>query len=426
MRDGSESSQGYWVPRELQFPKLPQQQLFDRASWVNKTQVRVSPLDWLLTGPYKPRSEKLSTIDDSLAEYERTWAHCIRARETFAERVDAYLKSAHSDVEPRAIQQAGSDAGRAMEAVAAGFARTDRLFRDWTHTGDDTKRGPTVNELGTRLNVLRPQILQMRTELNDQARKLVTQITTLDVVMILRQARAFYRAGDKAGNKMYLNTDTDKTSKRNWKAERVNASLPQLREYMKEVPFEDQGAYLEQRNVRYGNCDEMAALTAKLARSTPQLSDKMKHLWITAVNPSDGHTFVLLGDGHEPNFPKRPISQWPKQDLEALWVIDTWINTACRASDYEHLAREKLAKWHRERKIIVAETTDDQWGNPIPLARYSNREFADRLFSSPATLIPISLKGPQQRPDSNRLLTAALGRAARTPTLERTKPRRMQ
>ena len=96
-------------------------------------------------------------------------------------------------------------------------------------------------------------------------------------------------------------------------------------------------------NYASGNCGEMACIV-----SHPQFRSSERtgmKVWIGTITKPGDHVFCLVGP--------KPAAKSVEHMNNSSFVIDRWLNTACTASKYEHRARVKFWKWHKQGKRIA-------------------------------------------------------------------------
>jgi hypothetical protein len=187
-----------------------------------------------------------------------------------------------------------------------------------------------------------------------------------DVTFLLWIARNHYRSGLKSSNKIYANPIFPKQARRNINAQDAQTKIDELRANRSATQTSvEYGRSLLDNNTSFGNCDEMCAVVLEVCRH--HLGGRCKRALSIYIDPGD-HVFVLLSeDGSLPDF-----SAWQAghpqvnpdpgdvagniQGLsyagDTFWVIDCWLNVACRAAEYPLRARMKLNSWAAQNKHV--------------------------------------------------------------------------
>jgi hypothetical protein len=311
---------------------------------------------------------------DGLTSYREALGHCKRTLRTYYNAVTLYLQSPRSRVDTAALFEA-------ERATHAAMRNAVRSFNAHASLADPVRKlAPTIREIDARLSA--------RTANNDR------QITTLDVVMTLREARSFY----KLGNAVAPKERTGGPGNAAW----VHTILAELRRELARRELGKRGQYLQDHGLNFGDSPEMALLTAHKAQNAARLGNKLQHLWVATARESAAdctalaHQFVLLSDqrGVSPH-----AMAW--QRSPHLWVIDTWMNIACRATQYPGCLEQKLS-------------TSNATCGGVPL---DATKFVSWVCERPLTFESVPMNGVrQQGPDGRR-------RAARAPPA-RTSPLR--
>ena len=100
---------------------------------------------------------------------------------------------------------------------------------------------------------------------------------------------------------------------------------------------------------RVGNCEEYAFVAIDYG-----IKISMPDIWLVV---HDEHVFVLLADTIV--FHQHPISlgDFSKYENDSYWICDPWFNIHCKMCEYEAMVQLKAAKWEREGKIVLLETS---------------------------------------------------------------------
>jgi hypothetical protein len=393
------SAQQWRVPQELRFPNLPPV-LPAKETWELDTTVQ-------MFGVKKSRSEQLRAIDNCLAEYGSNYRRCVTGMQDYYRSVNMYLTSTKSEVTHDALDRSRESASQDYKRTVQSFRETTNLFESWRREGHGN-RGAAVGELAGRLSSGRHEIDHMEQALEMGNNGIANRITTIDATRVLRNARAFYKGGQKSLNKMYLDPDTPKKELRNDNA--VN-SVDDMAELPRKI-MENQrtlatsGEYLVSNNITYGNCDEMAQVSIYFALADPKMSPKMQHLRLASADwGAANHGFMLVSDG--PKLPQeggeRPFGikdQFRSPDNSGVWVVDTWMNIACRAEHYEERVREKCTQWQEQGKVMSMGAVLDESGGGeriLPKNIVSWQSFIDGLVNTPLDFENVPMERPRKR-----------------------------
>jgi hypothetical protein len=79
-------------------------------------------------------------------------------------------------------------------------------------------------------------------------------------------------------------------------------------------------------------------------------------------------------------------SELTKDSYQKFWVIDPWMNIACRAGHYKERVESKLEEWRSQGKVIQGRPIlkQDPSGNPLPDPGFTKpyAVVADALFTA--------------------------------------------
>lgn len=103
--------------------------------------------------------------------------------------------------------------------------------------------------------------------------------------------------------------------------------------------------------IRAGNCGEMCLVSAFLANEHEHVPANQIY-YASLGTPSD-HSFCIIADAEIPPAQRQHTTVFGFCKLHPdLLMVDPWLNTACLASDYVRLTRERLAKWQADGKRV--------------------------------------------------------------------------
>lgn len=155
------------------------------------------------------------------------------------------------------------------------------------------------------------------------------------VKSVLAQARAHYKKMGKSSNKFY--NDTAKAIRRNQIREGSGGGPPLIDyirllrdQYAGGLTMQQEGLYLVDNNMMYGNYWEMAA--AALQKCRHQFGAGVS-VFTASVQPPGDHIFLVLSAGGSPS-PRLNAYQLSRANPANFRVIDCWANVACSVNDY--------------------------------------------------------------------------------------------
>ena len=209
-------------------------------------------------------------------------------------------------------------------------------------------------------------------------------IVRADVGHVLGRARAFYKRGDKSTNKVYLNPavdaddpdnpdirrESDKRYDRNFNALDEDNDL---RRWNETLPFgADEGALIVDNEFTRGNCEKMAKVVLYYCRRSATLLPKGPrfHMAEVVVPNFFTHVFVVVSEPCVTMFEFPTIARMASRNPPAsgAWVIDCWLNVACRAPEYASQLRAKMDAWRAYGKVVIDEQ-GNRFDNPDLLAQ---------------------------------------------------------
>lgn len=188
---------------------------------------------------------------------------------------------------------------------------------------------------------------------------------------ILKRVRVFYAGGHKSTNKLYNTSNAEAVSypdmQTHANTQKVMAEIDPDELLQKDVKrannavlarakrpavsaatvnrsrYEKGQIIYASSNYASGNCGEMACVASYLAISV--FGADRNEVWIGTITKPGDHVFCLVGP--------KPAAKSVEHMNNSSFVIDPWLNTACTASKYEHRARVKFWKWHKQGKRIA-------------------------------------------------------------------------
>lgn len=193
-------------------------------------------------------------------------------------------------------------------------------------------------------------IEQVKLPLRD-ARALLPSAAGKDAVgeiasAIFKEVRQAYSNGLKSSNKMYsigINKDNNINGKNKNDVQRVIAAAGVVETIQDQNdnrglnPVRPVGG--NKLVIEAANCTELASAAAKLA------TDKGMHAEVWAFSEAD-HAFAVIGK--PPSDTSIDFAGW-----KDVWIVDPWMNIACKAPEYTKKATEKMYKWHADGKVIM-------------------------------------------------------------------------
>jgi hypothetical protein len=233
----------------------------------------------------------------------------------------------------------------------------------------------------------------------------------IDVRDLLRRTLQFYEGGNGTSNRMYENPTTEAQVDRNNKAELAQEAMAiAFDRAFDTMPVVAKGDYLRNRNLKFGNCAEMAAVAASFLNSNLALASQVKH---AAVALAEDHEFLFISDGSNPFAAGKPTIEddFGKPEHQGAWVVDPWMGIACRLHEYGPLMQ---AKWQRDGLVVAG--SSDMNSNDVPIPTDIQRDFVQKTLGSELETKPVRLSQqyqsqsvastsastsqlPQQRPD---------------------------
>jgi hypothetical protein len=183
-------------------------------------------------------------------------------------------------------------------------------------------------------------------------------------VKLCGQVRQHFKEGYKSGNKGYDGHEIEKQyqgadlQSRIQKATKRNTDLYNSRAHRVrpggDVTDHLEMAYhlLHMRNAS-GNCLEMAVLAAFFA--VRDYNVNASELMKGSLKPPGDHAFCLIGPaGTVQSLAFHSVKQFTESPLAAkVFIVDPWLNTACRANQYLMCAKQKLQDWQTDCKRIT-------------------------------------------------------------------------
>ena len=234
------------------------------------------------------------------------------------------------------------------------------------------------------------------------------RITLEDVRRVLQEGREFYKGGPKSSNKMYesaLDEHQEIALNKKEETRNLNAALAANEKYDLDAATKDmspvqKGEHIVTNNIRSGNCEEMTRATLHLCMADESIRSKMTGAWVANTAP---HTFLLVSDGPAlgAQGSLKSLADLAHGAHEGVWVIDTWMNIACKGADYCDRIEQKIDKWAQQGKVVVYERevmpvkTASGEMKDVPMPEEDGydtaRNFAKKLLGAEVTLIEIAL-----------------------------------
>lgn len=171
------------------------------------------------------------------------------------------------------------------------------------------------------------------------------------------EARAFYKGHNKSGNKAYPGSEKPRHVTRTEKSFSANQQISDLRnklDFSKKSPREN-GEYLYNNEVRYGNCAEMTCVALYIADARFSIDKNllfvasMRGLEKSSNGVEFGHEFALI-----------------KLNNDEKWCVDPWADICCRLPEYSTEFRKKMQHWTQKGKRLALRGTETSlyWAVP--------------------------------------------------------------
>jgi hypothetical protein len=175
-----------------------------------------------------------------------------------------------------------------------------------------------------------------------------------------KAVRDFYKGCLKSSNKTYKmnfnyeNINTfEKRATRNDNKAKVTKMLSIYRSLLDHEASSlfERGKKISQqpRQMRIGNCEEMALLAAYYGLTT--YSDLDGKTWLGSITTPGDHAFCLLGPSTQPGWHSPP--NMSKSNESKFWIVDPWANICCPIKDYYDSFMKKMAQWDKDEKMII-------------------------------------------------------------------------
>jgi hypothetical protein len=199
---------------------------------------------------------------------------------------------------------------------------------------------------------------------------------------LLEDVRAFFKVGHKSNNKLYHLSDinarggsafgslVDKCTARYEQAKKSSTYHRRIHQgpAMISIELAYHLLHMGSDNVS-GNCFEMAVMSAYFAMSKYNAS--ADELRLGSVLPPGDHAFCLIGATKEVRDEEDldSVNELTGTRLaEVAYIVDPWLNTACKAKYYLMHARQRFQKWHKDCKRISWSGEDGRspgWYSPL-------------------------------------------------------------
>jgi hypothetical protein len=189
--------------------------------------------------------------------------------------------------------------------------------------------------------------------------------------LAFRNARFWFKTGDKSNNKVYgenSSMDPAKIQRRAVGIERGDPKRGDIRKW----PYQFGGSVafgnrLIDQSIKVGNCSEMSCVALALAS---KLCSVDTPLWLGVLDEPADHTFALVGTALPRLLGNRPtritdlnrLTSGTASDGDGLYVVDVWAGICCHVSEYESRFRSQMQKWSGQGKLI--DTDDDGMLDP--------------------------------------------------------------
>jgi hypothetical protein len=219
------------------------------------------------------------------------------------------------------------------------------------------------------------------------------------------KVRAFFKPGNKSGNKRYyvnhggvaeqekidrLHDDglEGQAGVRNFNSVNANDQVKTFRKEGKSRTYaQDAAALVLQKTDTFtpaGNCSEMAALSARYADET-KLAPR-KCIYIGEFDEPGDHTFCLVSARELSELERKhaTLAEFTETKLAMRsFIIDPWLNVACRGRFYLFSANLQLNRWHiRGKRIAWKHGKQGKGWYP------AGGEYQDKFSVAPLRLLP--------------------------------------
>lgn len=168
-------------------------------------------------------------------------------------------------------------------------------------------------------------------------------MTQDEAEQILEETRGYYKQGFKSSNKMYvLNNQQQQNAALVTKATKRNV----FRALASQVIRASRSDTITSDGTA-GNCGEMSETAAEKARALGGTA------LIGSISYPGDHAFCAVDYAPHGGSPLHVQDMYKDDRAANSWVIDPWMNIACRFRDYPAYAAMKLTNWSSQGKQIL-------------------------------------------------------------------------